>query len=51
MAHVDSQAQAQIIDQASQLATLERRWERIRGEALSRSQSLDLLREAAAAWT
>ncbi|WP_405094928.1 Scr1 family TA system antitoxin-like transcriptional regulator [Micromonospora sp. NBC_01412] len=51
VAHVDSQAQAHIIDQASQLATLERRWERIRGEALSRSQSLDLLREAAAAWT
>ncbi|MFG1845697.1 DUF5753 domain-containing protein [Micromonospora carbonacea] len=51
VAHVDSQAQAQIIDQAAQLATLERRWERIRGEALSRSQSLDLLRKAAAAWT
>ncbi|MFG1955129.1 Scr1 family TA system antitoxin-like transcriptional regulator [Micromonospora sp. NPDC048830] len=50
-AHVDSQARAQIIDQASDLATLERRWERIRGEALPRGRSLDILREAAASWT
>ncbi|MGK5445174.1 DUF5753 domain-containing protein [Micromonospora sp. URMC 105] len=49
--HVDSQARAQIIEQASEIATLERRWERIRGEALPRGRSLDLLREAAAAWT
>ncbi|GHJ12152.1 DUF5753 domain-containing protein [Micromonospora sp. AKA38] len=50
-AHVDSQARAQIIDQATEIATLERRWERIRGEALPRGHSLDLLREAAASWT
>ncbi|MEV7332129.1 DUF5753 domain-containing protein [Micromonospora sp. NPDC093244] len=49
--HVDSQAQAQIVDQTSEIATLERRWERIRGEALPRGRSLDLLREAAASWT
>ncbi len=48
VAHVDSQARAQIINQASDVATLVRRWERIRGEALSRAQSLDLIREAAA---
>jgi hypothetical protein len=51
VAHVDSQAQAQIIDQSPEIATLDRRWERIRGEALSRGQSLDLLREAASSWT
>ncbi|WP_406080745.1 DUF5753 domain-containing protein [Micromonospora sp. NBC_00858] len=51
VAHVDSQAHAQIVDQASEIATLERRWERIRGEALPRGRSLDLLKEAAASWT
>ncbi|MFF5217815.1 Scr1 family TA system antitoxin-like transcriptional regulator [Micromonospora sp. NPDC000442] len=50
LGHADSQAESQIIDQAAEVATLGRRWERIRGEALSRAQSLDLLREAAAAW-
>jgi hypothetical protein len=49
--HVDSAAQAQILDQPTALASLERRWERIRGEALPRGRSLDLLREAVAAWT
>ena len=49
--HVDGQAQAQIIDRAADVATLDRRWERIRGLALSRAQSLELLREAAASWT
>ncbi|WUR56967.1 DUF5753 domain-containing protein [Micromonospora chokoriensis] len=51
VAHVDSAAQAQILDQPSDLVNLERRWERIRGEALPRGRSLALLREAAAAWT
>jgi hypothetical protein len=51
VAHVDSQARAQIIDQTSDIATLERRWERIRGEALPRGRSLDLLREAARSWS
>ena len=35
----------------SDLVSLERRWERIRGEALPRGRSLELLREAAASWT
>ncbi|KXK58200.1 XRE family transcriptional regulator [Micromonospora rosaria] len=51
VAHVDSAAEAQILDQASALVRLERRWERIRGEALPRGRTLDLLREAAASWT
>ncbi|MEV4825541.1 DUF5753 domain-containing protein [Micromonospora sp. NPDC049274] len=51
VAHIDGQAQAQITEQQAEIATLDRRWERIRGEALSRGQSLDLLREAASSWT
>ncbi|GGM59270.1 transcriptional regulator [Micromonospora sonchi] len=50
VAHVDGPAQAQILDQPSDLANLERRWERIRGEALPRGRSLDLLKEATASW-
>ncbi|WP_229398211.1 DUF5753 domain-containing protein [Micromonospora okii] len=50
-AHVDSQAHAVIVDQPAEVATLERRWERIRGEALPRGQSLDLLTKAAETWT
>lgn len=51
IAHVDSAAQAQILDAPSEVVSLERRWERIRGEALPRGRSLDLLREAAGSWT
>lgn len=51
VAHVDSQAPAQILRQAADVATLSRRWERIRGEALPRASSLDLIREAAGSWT
>ncbi|QGN50614.1 DUF5753 domain-containing protein [Micromonospora sp. WMMD558] len=51
VAHVDSQAQAQIIEQPSEIATLDRRWEIIRGQALPRGRSRGLLKEAAEAWT
>jgi hypothetical protein len=50
-AHVDSQVRAQIVDGPADLATLGRRWERIRGKALPEEQSLDLFREVATAWT
>ncbi|GIG86502.1 hypothetical protein Pen02_14380 [Plantactinospora endophytica] len=49
-AHVDSQVRAQIVDGTADIATLARRWERIRGKALSEEQSLDLLREVARSW-
>lgn len=51
VAHVDSQAPAQILRQAADVATLSRRWERIRGESLPRASSLELIREAAGSWT
>ncbi|MFI6760887.1 Scr1 family TA system antitoxin-like transcriptional regulator [Micromonospora sp. NPDC050417] len=50
-AHVDSQVQAQIVGGAAEIATLGRRWERIRGKALPEEQTLDLLREVATSWT
>ncbi|MFI7069572.1 Scr1 family TA system antitoxin-like transcriptional regulator [Micromonospora sediminicola] len=51
MAHVDGQASAQIIDAKAEIATLDRRWSRITGDALPRALSLELIRKAAEAWT
>jgi len=51
IAHVDGQVPAQILKKPEEIAMLNRRWERIRGEALPRTQSLDLIREAATSWT
>lgn len=51
VAHADSQARAQIVNDAASVATLSLRWERIRGEALSRTQSLEAIRKAAGSWT
>ncbi|GGM04385.1 MULTISPECIES: DUF5753 domain-containing protein [Micromonospora] len=50
-AHVDSQGRGEIVDSATDLATLSRRWELIRGVAMSVDQSRDLLEEVAASWT
>lgn len=50
-AHADSQIAAHIVERPADLAKLNDRWERIRGEALSRRQSLDLIKEAAKTWT
>jgi hypothetical protein len=49
-AHLDHQVRAQIVDRAEDLATLEGTWEAIRSEALPRTQSLELIREAAKEW-
>ena len=51
VAHQDSPARAHITDDATEIASLERRWARIVGEALPRAQSLDLVRKVAATWT
>ncbi|SDX90342.1 Helix-turn-helix domain-containing protein [Micromonospora pattaloongensis] len=51
VAHADGQLAAQIVDRADDIAMLECRWERIRGDALSRQQSLELIRKAATSWT
>ncbi|MEV4756325.1 helix-turn-helix transcriptional regulator [Micromonospora sp. NPDC049559] len=50
-AHLDHQIRAQIIDQPAELASLQSTWETIRGEALPKRQSLDLIKEVAKTWT
>jgi hypothetical protein len=51
VAHLDHQVRAQVVNGADDLAALQRTWESIRGEALPRRQSLELLKEAAQTWT
>lgn len=51
LAHLDHQVRAQVVEQADDVATLQRQWEAVRGEALSRRQSLNLIKEAAQTWT
>ena len=49
-AHLDNSLRAQVIDQAAGVDTLVRKWEALRGEALSRTQSAELIRGAAESW-
>lgn len=49
--HLDHQVRAQVVNGADDLATLQQTWEVVRGEALSRRQSLDLIKKAAQTWT
>jgi transcriptional regulator with XRE-family HTH domain len=49
-AHIDGPLQAQITDRGGNLDRLTRRWEAIRGEALPRSLSLELIKEVAESW-
>ncbi|MBX7269117.1 helix-turn-helix transcriptional regulator [Micromonospora sp. Llam7] len=51
VAHLDHQVRAQIVNHTDDLATLQRTWEAVRGEALPRRQSLELIKEAAQTWT
>ncbi|MEV0330092.1 helix-turn-helix transcriptional regulator [Micromonospora echinospora] len=51
VAHADNQLSVQITNEAEHIATLDARWERIRGDALTRQHSLELIRKAATAWT
>ncbi|XTZ16940.1 helix-turn-helix domain-containing protein [Micromonospora echinospora] len=48
--HVDNQLTAHIVDRPQEIASLGVTWEMLRGEALPRAQSLDLLKEAAKRW-
>lgn len=51
VAHADNQLTAQIVEQAADVARLSGTWEIVRNEALSRRQSLDLIKEVAKTWT
>jgi transcriptional regulator with XRE-family HTH domain len=50
IAHLDSPLTAQITDRSSDIDSLIRAWETIRGDALPRTHSLDLIKEAAQRW-
>jgi transcriptional regulator with XRE-family HTH domain len=50
IAHLDSQLTAQITDRSNDIDSLIRAWEAIRGDALPRTQSLDLIKEVAKKW-
>ncbi|MET8832999.1 helix-turn-helix transcriptional regulator [Micromonospora sp. NPDC004540] len=50
VAYIDQQVRAQVMHEAEDIAVLQRHWEAVRGEALSRRQSLDLIKEAARSW-
>jgi transcriptional regulator with XRE-family HTH domain len=49
--HADNQLDAQIVGRAEGIASLGLTWETVRGLALPRWQSLDLLKEVAETWT
>lgn len=49
--HLDHQVRAQVVDEADDLATLQRTWEAVRSVTLPRRQSLDLIKKAAQTWT
>lgn len=49
-AHLDTPWQAQIMDRRDAVDRLIKRWEAIRGEALPRKHSIDLIKEVAESW-
>ncbi|MER5333095.1 helix-turn-helix transcriptional regulator [Micromonospora sp. NPDC002717] len=51
VAHLDSPLRAQVLDRAEEIASLHRRWESVRSEALPRRQSLTLMQEVAKTWS
>ena len=51
VAHLDNQVRAQIIDGGDDVVSLQGAWEAVRGEALPRRLSLELIKEVAKAWT
>ncbi|MEV0152208.1 helix-turn-helix transcriptional regulator [Micromonospora sp. NPDC050686] len=49
--HLDNQLRAQVTDNPEDVDTLQRKWEAVRGEALPRRASRELVRELAKSWT
>ncbi|GIJ23843.1 helix-turn-helix domain-containing protein [Micromonospora lutea] len=49
--HLENQLGGDVVDRPADLDTLFQRWESVRTEALSRRQSLDLIKEVANQWT
>ncbi|WP_405092878.1 helix-turn-helix transcriptional regulator [Micromonospora sp. NBC_01392] len=51
VAHVDTPLRAHVTDRSEDVDNLRRRWESLRGEALPRRASRELIRELAKSWT
>lgn len=51
VAHLDTAVRAHVTDRPEDVDNLRRRWESLRGEALPRRASRDLVRELAKSWT
>ncbi|MCI4064783.1 DUF5753 domain-containing protein [Micromonospora sp. R77] len=51
VAHLDNPLRAHVTDRPEDVDSLQRRWESLRGEALPRRASRDLIRELAKSWT
>lgn len=51
VAQLDHQVRAQVVSDAGDLSVLQGLWEAIRGDALPRTQSIELIKEAAKTWT
>ncbi|MEU7616988.1 helix-turn-helix transcriptional regulator [Micromonospora rifamycinica] len=51
VAHLDTPLRAQVTDRPDDVDSLQRRWENLRGEALPRRASRELIRELAKSWS
>jgi transcriptional regulator with XRE-family HTH domain len=49
-AHLDNSLRAQVVDRRDEIDTLIAKWEAIRGEALPRTQSIELMKDVARKW-
>ncbi|MFI7603533.1 Scr1 family TA system antitoxin-like transcriptional regulator [Micromonospora sp. NPDC049366] len=49
--YLDNQLQGQVVSEPDDIAAMMSAWENVRGEALSHSQSLDLITEVAETWS
>lgn len=51
LAYLDNQLRGQIEKEASDIVMLKKRWDSLTGEALSRRQTIALIRDVAQTWT
>ncbi|MEV4625264.1 Scr1 family TA system antitoxin-like transcriptional regulator [Micromonospora sp. NPDC049523] len=49
--HLDNQLHARVVSHHEDVATLQEAWERIRSEALTHRQSINLIKEVAQTWS
>ncbi|MET8529593.1 Scr1 family TA system antitoxin-like transcriptional regulator [Micromonospora sp. NPDC005172] len=51
VAYLDNPLQGTVVERTADVLSLRQSWESVRAEALSHRQTLDVITEAAAAWT